>query len=117
MSFVFKSRLPLAIEERQQRRYWTALLAELPPPVIKPSVADCLSAIAARYGMDENVLLLQTRRPSVSHKRHEVFWLARVKFGISLPEIAAFFEMDHTSVLHGVRRVQAELEKFKQGGN
>lgn len=42
----------------------------------------------------------------VSHKRWEAFKVFR-EAGYSLPEIGRFFGMDHTTVLHGLRQLEA----------
>ena len=59
--------------------------------------------------------LLSTRRDhQVVVARHEAFFRLRTELAMSLPAIGRRFGMDHTSILHGVRK-HAEREREKQG--
>lgn len=68
-----------------------------------------ISAVAeilcARHGITLRALLKRTRQHEVSRPRHDVM-LDLYEAGRSYVEIARFLGMDHTSVLHGVRRAR-----------
>jgi len=86
-------------------------LAELlPPPRTSITIDAALAVVAARHGMTPSDLLAKNRRRAISHPRQEVFWLAH-RAGNSYPEIGAYFDMDHTSVLHGCRQVDARIKE------
>ena len=88
-------------------------LKELPqPPKVHP-LDEAVDLIAKRHGVTAEALLNHNRRRFISHARQEVFWLAR-KEGLSYPEIATYFDMDHTTVIHGFRQVERRIsESFK----
>lgn len=59
--------------------------------------------IAARHGIALADLLSRSRRYSVVRARHELMWTLR-ETGLSYPRIARWLAMDHTGVMHGVRK-------------
>lgn len=64
--------------------------------------------VCARHGIGRNDLLSKSRRPAIVHIRWEFMWRARHETCASYPAIGAFLGgMDHTSVLHGVKRYEA----------
>lgn len=52
-----------------------------------------------------------SRKKDVSHVRHMMYYLMSTMTDRSLPEIGRFLKRDHTSVLHGKRRIEAQIRK------
>lgn len=81
------------------------------PPAARQIIADT----AHRHRLKVSELLGRCRARAYAWPRHEAMWLIRQlrypdgSHRYSLPQIAAFFGMDHTSVLHGVRRHEARI--------
>lgn len=65
-----------------------------------------ISQVAAFHGMSPDLVTLRTRQREIVYCRNEAFAHLR-QLGWSLPRIAKSFGMDHTSVLHGVRKHDA----------
>lgn len=47
---------------------------------------------------------------AISHARFECWALIREKMGVSYPTIARWWGVDHSSVMHGVRRWNTQLK-------
>jgi chromosomal replication initiator protein len=71
-----------------------------------PTVASIMKCVAEFYGTSiEDMTGYRRSRPFV-RPRHIAMWLARHLTTLSLPQIGrAFGGRDHTTVLHGVRKV------------
>lgn len=68
-------------------------------------------AIAKRYGFTIRDLKARSRLKHLVRARQHVMWQLREDTPMSLPEIGRFFGgLDHTTVLHGVRRHQARID-------
>jgi chromosomal replication initiation ATPase DnaA len=85
------------------------LADQLPPALVNLTIERAMSIVAKRYKIRPSALLTKNRTRPISWPRHEVFWLAH-NAGQSLPNIGKYFGMDHTSVLYGIRRVEAEID-------
>jgi DnaA-like protein len=51
-----------------------------------------------------------SRQKDVSHVRHIMYYLMSKMTDRSLPEIGRFLKRDHTSVLHGKRRIENQIK-------
>lgn len=69
------------------------------PAAMRALVAE----VAAQHGIGPRDILGEDRRRSIAHPRQEAMYRARHELQQSLPQIGAFFNRDHTTVLHGVR--------------
>jgi hypothetical protein len=79
-------------------------------PPRPPRLIDILCATAARYDMPVNDILSERRNHRIALARHAGMYLARELTLKTFPEIGrAFGGRDHTTVLHGVRRIEAKL--------
>ena len=56
--------------------------------------------------MHRSPLISTLRRQDLVRARHIAMWLARQRYGVSLPNIGRTINRDHTTVLHGIRRAQ-----------
>jgi hypothetical protein len=82
----------------------------LAEPVRPPRLVDILRATAARYDMPVNEILSERRNHRITLARHAGMYLARELTLKTFPEIGrAFGGRDHSTVLHGVRRIEAKL--------
>lgn len=73
------------------------------------SIAAIQEAVAIRYDIQLADMTSKRRAHAVSHPRMVAMYLARGMTTLSLPEIAFFFEKDHTTVLHGIRWVEEHM--------
>jgi chromosomal replication initiator protein len=67
-------------------------------------------AVCAVLHLSRDELLSPTRTPRVTRARHLAMYLARDATGLPLARIADAFNRDHSTVIHAIRRVEAELE-------
>ena len=76
-----------------------SLSAEIKP--IKPITLDyLLSIVSAELSVSEKLIKGESRRPKVVLARHIFCFIARVKFGFKLFEIANFINRAHTSIIY-----------------
>lgn len=79
------------------------------------TMRSILAEVCAERGVTEADVLSQSRKRKVSRPRQDFMWRCRqVKRAdgrgrYSLPQIGAFLQRDHTSVLFGVRAHEARL--------
>jgi len=66
-----------------------------------------LTQAAAAYHVTDDEVLSRTRTADICNARHILYWLLRSE-GLSYPKIGALLERDHTTILHGVERVDAD---------
>lgn len=79
-------------------------------PARPPRLVDILHATAARYDIPVNEILSGRRDHRITLARHVGMYLARELTLKSFPEIGrAFGGRDHSTVLHGVRRIEGKL--------
>lgn len=69
-----------------------------------------LDAVCAEFGAPRDLVLGVARQADVALARHVAMALGQRCLGYSLPRIGKLLHRDHTTVLHGVRRV-ARLAK------
>lgn len=76
--------------------------------VTPPDIRRVLDVVAEAYGMTRHDLVGAGRTKPVVEPRHAAMWLARKLTNHSLPAIGrAIGRRDHTTVLSGIRRIQA----------
>ena len=85
------------------------LLAEEPTPPAA-LVAPIVKRVALAYRLDAADVLGAGRTPTEALARQVSYYLARRLTGMSYPQLGqAFGGRDHTTILHGVRAVEARL--------
>jgi hypothetical protein len=75
------------------------------------SIQLCAEIVAARHGLRLLDLLAKRRARDVVRPRQIAIWLATRVTAKSLPQIGAFFDLDHTTVMHArdaIDRLRAE---------
>jgi hypothetical protein len=92
-----------------------------PPPLVRseprePSIGEILWAVCDEFNLRKNELVAERRSLDVVRPRHIAFALCKHLTSRSLPEIGRRFGgRDHTTVLHGIRKMAASLEATKDG--
>lgn len=66
-------------------------------------------AVSEHFGIGIRDIMSRTRLFRIVYARHICFYVARKVIKISLPEIGRRMGCDHTTVLHGVRKIEAQL--------
>lgn len=70
-----------------------------------------VTAVAKCYGLTFFDLLKKRRTPHLVRARHHAMWELKRSTFMSFPEIAKLLGgMDHTTVMHGVRKHQERIE-------
>lgn len=77
------------------------------PRVTIRAVAIATAEIA---NIPVRVLLSHQRSAFLVHYRHAANWVCARMLQRSLPQIGNFFQRDHTSILHAVRRTQEKID-------
>ena len=70
---------------------------------------------AKKHGIQSSVIFGRGRRSRAVLARQEAFWRAYNETGASLTEIGRFWDRDHTTILHGIRRHEERMGVGKQG--
>jgi len=70
-------------------------------------VRDCIRAASLAFHVGELEIRGRDKAQRVAHPRQAAMWLARKEGGFSYPRIGAFFGRDHSTVIHGVKAVEA----------
>ena len=79
-------------------------------PTRQITAGDVLQAVSEHFGVEEKELLGRKRSRQVSVPRQVAMYLMRKDADISLEEIGKELNRDHTTVLHGNRKIEEELE-------
>lgn len=67
---------------------------------------NLLSVISFVSGQPEEEILGSSRSRSLVLCRHVYYHIAREKMGLKLCQIGKFFDRDHTTIIHGLRKVK-----------
>jgi hypothetical protein len=74
---------------------------------MSPVLETIIGHVAAAYGISVTEFLAKRRQRELVHARHVAMWIAHREFGFSLQSIAdALRKIDHTTVLHGVNKLE-----------
>jgi hypothetical protein len=85
-----------------------------PPPLPVP-VEDIVRAVCTEFEVKRAKLLSVRRTKDVVAPRQIAFSLCKYLTLRTLPEIGRRFGRDHTTVLHGIRKMAAALDATKVG--
>jgi hypothetical protein len=80
----------------------------------KHPAKEIATAVAKFYQIRLSEMMSRTRPPHVIRPRHVSYYLARQLSGRGLESIAYALHRDHTSVMHGIKKITAELETDTQ---
>ena len=76
-----------------------------------PEPKAILELVASYYEVDPKDILGKRRQRSLVLPRHVSMYLCRKHTERSFPELGRFFQRDHTTVQHGVKKVESNLEQ------
>ena len=78
-------------------------------------MTEQVDALARRIAREELVtaadILGRKRYPRVTAARHRLWHVVQATFGLTYSEVARMFRVDHTAVMHGIRRHELRLER------
>lgn len=77
--------------------------------VLRRGLGSELESVCKRYAVTPEEVCSRRRTKNVARARHEFWWRLRNRDGstFSYVEIGALFGMDHTTILSGVRTIEA----------
>jgi hypothetical protein len=105
---------PVVVEEAPAEkptfRPWFWITDEITPPRKRPLIETVQRATAAHYNVSRREMLTARRARDVMHPRQAAYYLAKKLTKATLPEIGRAFNRDHSSVLHGVRKIERLME-------
>jgi len=75
---------------------------EIPAPLI-------LEETARYYGLTVHDLVSKSRSRPLTSARHVAMYLVRETTGMSLPKLGELFDRDHTTVMHGISKIDRNM--------
>lgn len=72
---------------------------------------QAIAAVAQHYGLPRAVLLSKSREWPVAQARQALMYLLREDCGLTCMQVAHYVKRDHSTAMHGVRRIQAALDE------
>lgn len=78
---------------------------------VQVQIADILDVVCSRYGVRPEEIKSPRRKAELKTPRQIAMYLSDRLAQRSLPQIGAAFLRDHSTVLHGVRKIEAMLEE------
>lgn len=64
-------------------------------------VRRVIALVATEYGVPPEAITGRDRHRQIAKARRLAYWLARVEFGFSYPELGLSFGRDHSTIMHG----------------
>ena len=98
-SSLLRERISQQIAERALEDLLPQPGSEIPAPLI-------LDETASYFGLTREDLVSKNRSRPLTTARHVAMYLLRECTGLSLIKIGELFERDHTTVLHGVKKIE-----------
>ncbi len=89
----------------------------VPLVVDQATLRRIIFEVAAKTGHSVQSLLCARRSAPLVRARHEVWWRARNETQFSLPQIAAAYNRDHTSIMHGIAMHEKRMAEAMNGPN
>lgn len=73
-------------------------------------ISDTVARVCKHFGVTQAELTGPKRHAHLAQARHVLAWLLRER-GFSFPAIGLCLQRDHTTIMHAVRKVDAERAK------
>lgn len=73
------------------------------------SAHEVIARVAAIFNLKSDALISYDRTARTSHIRQLAYYVIRTRLRHSLPEIGRVFGRDHTTILHGVQKIERLL--------
>ena len=80
------------------------------------TMRDIVNEVAKKHNFTAEDLLVPSRRKKFVAARHEAFYRMRHELKLPYPRIAMFFDMDHSTVIHGIKKHAKSLEEENSNG-
>ena len=80
-----------------------------------PTPSLIVSEVCQFYGIEEQVLRSTLKNKNTAEARQVAMYLIRTMTNLSLPEIGREFDRDHTTVMHGLKKVEQALQNSSSG--
>lgn len=78
--------------------------------VITNARADWILCVTADYfGLKAHAIMSKRRTADVVQARQVVMYLIRTRLKLSYPRIGEILDRDHSSVMHGYKKIQADM--------
>jgi len=87
-----------------------AVLEDLAPPQVALSPEQIMELVARHFRVDVDQLMGPERHKEIVLARQIAMYLLRNDGGFSLPQIGDFLHRDHTTVIHGVGKMEECME-------
>lgn len=85
------------------------------PGPSRPQLATvAIGAVARQHGLLPEELTGRSRARHIIPARQEAMWMVHRRAGLPLTATGDLFDRDHTTVLHGVRRVEQRIREDEQ---
>ncbi len=65
-----------------------------------------LKVVCKRFDCTKTEILSHRKNAAIAYKRHVLYYLAHKYTDASLPKIGKFMNRDHTSIIHGYKKVE-----------
>lgn len=75
-----------------------------------PTPALIISEVCLFYGIEDQVIRSTLKNKNTAEARQVAMYLIRTMTNLSLPEIGREFARDHTTVMHGLKKVEQSLQ-------
>jgi chromosomal replication initiator protein len=91
------------------REVLSTLLRQAQNGPVRSDADTILRAVCAEFGITKDDLLSKKRDATISHARQITMYLLREDAGLSVARIGRELERDHSTVLHGCKRIDTSL--------
>jgi len=91
------------------REVLSTLLRQAQNAPVRSDADTILGAVCAEFGITKDDLLSKKREATISHARQITMYLLREDAGLSVARIGRELERDHSTVLHGCKRIDTSL--------
>ncbi len=91
------------------REVLSTLLRQAQNGPVHSDVDTILRAVCTEFGVTKDDLLSKKREATISHARQITMYLLREDAGLSVARIGRELERDHSTVLHGCKRIDSSL--------
>ena len=77
------------------------------------SAEDVINSVCKTLKIKKEKIYTPNRQRPVVIARQVCMWILRTKMKLPLKTIAAEFKMDHTTIIHGVRMIEAHIKLYE----
>ena len=81
--------------------------------MIKTNLEIILETISDNYNISESLIKSKSRKDEIVKARHAYFYIAYKISRKGLAEIGRLVNRDHTTVIHGIRKIEGEIDIYQ----